>query len=128
MSGHNLSGTHGLVHTKHSPFKGTEQVTGCTSAHHQAVKIPDGKQSGVLLAYETYGAGCLVQAKANNHITKWLKKVPEAMWWPQTHSFGVQGHPEYRQASNEYSEYVFQLLLDDDDIGYYNTLLDSFVA
>ncbi len=122
ISGHALAGNHALIGTA-GAYK-DQYIEGATSSHHQCVRADNKNNTGLVLGVEDYGQP--VAAYANDRESAELNEVIESMWFKHTSSFGVQGHPEYGNASKDYINYVFQHMLEDEDTGYYNQFFDTY--
>lgn len=94
----NHQGTHKLfdVHTK-------ELIEKVSSVHHQSV-IP---QTGMTLVATAIGAKCMRRAINPTVELSGLQLDVEALFYPETLCFGVQGHPEY-SGYNAYTKWCLE--------------------
>lgn len=112
ITGHSLSGTHSIT------TFGGQDIAGITSLHHQCARVTQRFKPNVL-AYEEHEHPVLASSEDVKDLP--LRQVPETIWFPETRSFGVQGHPEYAHASEAFKKYTLNHLLDDPFTGYYAT-------
>lgn len=117
VTGHSGLGVHGF-----KPVKGTspfDYVEGVTSLHHQAIRL-DNRNRHNILAFEGFKQPVTVKSPDfDKRLT--INKVVEAAYFDESRSFGVQGHPEYNQASEEFKKYVFYHLIEDERTGFYSS-------
>lgn len=114
VTGHNIHGTHDMV-----PISGKyvgKRIKGVTSVHHQALQVHSDEQKNII-AYENFGQA--VTVKDATRETR-INRVAEAVWFSETRSFGVQGHPEYSTASEQYIDFTLWHILHDQDTGYFS--------
>lgn len=107
IDGHSW-GTHGMVLTRKHPTLKTKIIGGVTTCHHQAVRVDNNNRNNIL-AYEESKT---VARSTYPDKPVFLERTVEAVYFPETRSFGVQGHPEYGDASKEYKDFVFYHLLE----------------
>ena len=115
VSGHNLSTTHEMIISK-GKWKG-DVIKGVTSVHHQAIKVTKETGDDFVLGYEQYSQ--CVEAEGENPVPTLVSKIVEAAWFEESRCFGVQGHPEYTRASDDYKQFVLYHLLEDPETGFY---------
>ncbi len=88
-----------------------------TSTHHQMM-FPIGNFEllgwSTIKRSNTYMGEGLHQIK-ECHMVDW--KEPEIVFYPETKTLAVQGHPEYLRKSEEFPQYVIQLLKDKLNVG-----------
>lgn len=111
IEGHNLAGNHPVRTYDGETFD-------ATSAHHQAVRPVEGSSIKVLAAA---GRTRRSEMVAGNATSVNLDQVVEAAWYPYTRSFGVQGHPEYNHATQEFQDWTVHQMLHDPQTGYHYT-------
>lgn len=115
ITGHELHHHHHMVGKRNNYYR-DKKIIGATSSHHQAVHC----ESVENIAAVTDLGSC-VRAKTQIDEVK-VREVVEAVWYPNTISFGVQGHPEYGHASQEFREYCYYHLVEDDDTSVFANL------
>lgn len=98
---------HGRPHTVNAVGLGSTTIK-VTSTHHQMMfpfELPQDKYE--LLAWSTFFQSDTYLNGRNDE--KDLPKdflEPEIVYYNSTHAFAVQGHPEFREASREFKDYV----------------------
>lgn len=114
ISGHQSGRGHNMTLTR--GHNAGAVIEGVTSVHHQAI-YETALNAHTIMAHEAYDQP--VTARSGDGKSYTLNAVPEAAWFEETRSFGVQGHPEYSIASKAYKDYVLYHLIEDIDTGYY---------
>lgn len=118
ITGHNGVGSHAVKIVKCGSDRWLNKTISMTSVHHQAIRATAALSKNNILAFSEH----IVTARGDSHIPTTLWKVPEVAWFEGTRSFGVQGHPEYPSASDDFKEYVLHQIIEDIDTGYYANL------
>jgi putative glutamine amidotransferase len=99
----------------------TKKLIRSSSIHHQMMLVGEG---GVTLATANESTWRFTQDKKFQLITDFKSWTdPEVVWYEETNSLGVQGHPEYSGSDSEYGKYCMGLVKEffygphiDDDI------------
>lgn len=97
-------------------------IQGVTSAHHQALRITEGNEHRVLAYTEFTDPVTAMRVTDLQTVSVPLQRVVEAAWFEGTKCFGVQGHPEYDSASQDFRRFVEHHLIDDIETGFYANL------
>lgn len=92
-------GRHG--HDVH--LKDGSVIRGVTSLHHQAARIVVPDEEDFILGVTLEPQGVTARSQ---HAEERLNSVVEVMYIPGARCFGVQGHPEFAGASDQFRRYV----------------------